>query len=74
MDWLEENVDGRIPAYDELTELDQTLLMPLVTRYAEKNGDTLAKAEESAGAGSGNRCLRAVCKQLGQRGFLFPLQ
>ena len=30
---------------DELTELDKTLLMPLVTRYAEKNGDTLAKAE-----------------------------
>ena len=39
---------------DELTELDKTLLMPLVTRYAEKNGDTLAKAEESAGTGYGN--------------------
>ena len=38
----------------ELDELDGALLTPLVTRYAEKNGETLSDAEASAGTGSGN--------------------
>ena len=39
---------------DELTALDDALLMPLVSRYAERNGETLADAEASAGTGSEN--------------------
>ena len=39
---------------DELDALDEALLIPLVTRYAEKNGETLADAEAAAGTGSGN--------------------
>lgn len=39
---------------DELDALDEALLKPLVTRYAEKNGETLAGAEAMAGSDSGN--------------------
>ena len=39
---------------DELDALDEELLTPLVTRYAQKNGETLAEAEEAAGSGSEN--------------------
>lgn len=34
---------------DELAELDKALLEPLVSRYAEKNGETLSEAEAFAG-------------------------
>jgi len=36
---------------EELDALDIELLTPLVARYAQKNGDTLADVEEAAGAG-----------------------
>ena len=39
---------------DELDALDEALLKPLVTRYAEKNGETLADAESMAGSDTGN--------------------
>lgn len=39
---------------DELDALDEALLKPLVTRYAEKNGETLADAEAMAGSDTGN--------------------
>lgn len=39
---------------DELDDLDEALLTPLVRRYAEKNGETLSEAEASAGTGDGN--------------------
>ena len=39
---------------EELDALDEALLTPIVTRYAEKNGETLADAESSAGYGSEN--------------------
>ncbi len=39
---------------DELDALDEALLMPLVSRYAEKNGETLSEAEALAGTGSGS--------------------
>ena len=39
---------------DELDALDVALLTPIVTRYAEKNGETLADAEALAGTGSEN--------------------
>ena len=35
---------------EELDALDQELLTPLVTRYAEKNGETLSDARTAAGA------------------------
>ena len=38
----------------ELDDLDGALLIPLVTRYAERHGETLSDAEASAGTGSGN--------------------
>ena len=37
---------------DELDGLDEALLTPIVKRYAEKNGETLAAAEASAGSGA----------------------
>lgn len=39
---------------DELDALDEALLTPIVTRYAEKNGESLADAEASAGTESEN--------------------
>ena len=39
---------------DELDALDEELLIPIVARYAEKNGETMADAEASAGTGSEN--------------------
>ena len=39
---------------EELDALDDALLSPVVARYAEKNGETLAEAEEAAGSGSEN--------------------
>ena len=60
MDAAETNEDGvtiyrrRAMTDEELTVLDGTLLTPLVTRYAERNGETLSQAEASAGTGSGN--------------------
>ncbi|MBR3125150.1 MAG: ABC transporter ATP-binding protein [Mogibacterium sp.] len=42
---------------DELDQLDEKLLTPLVRRYAEKKGETLSDAEASAGNGSGNVSL-----------------
>ena len=39
---------------DELDKLDEALLTPLVSRYAEKNGETLSDAEALAGSGSEN--------------------
>ena len=39
---------------DELTALDESLLTPVVTRYAEKNGESFADAEASAGTETEN--------------------
>ena len=39
---------------EELDALDTELLTPLVTRYAEKNGETLSDAQAAAGEGSLN--------------------
>ena len=41
-------------AEDELEALDESLLTPIVARYAVKNGETLADAEALAGTGSSN--------------------
>ena len=39
---------------EELDSLDTELLTPIVTRYAEKNGETLSDAQAAAGEGSLN--------------------
>lgn len=56
-DAFTEDADGGIlnrreMSEDELDALDESLLTPLVSRYAEKNGETLSDAQAAAGDGS----------------------
>lgn len=59
-DSAENNPDGvavyrrRDMSDEELESLDTELLTPIVTRYAEKNGETIAEAEALAGSGTEN--------------------
>ena len=44
-------LDRREMSEEELDALDESLLTPIVTRYAEKNGETLSEAQAAAGDG-----------------------
>lgn len=44
-------MDRREMSEEELDALDESLLTPIVTRYAEKNGETLSEAQAAAGDG-----------------------